>query len=97
MRLIFIDQAMPRTVHGLQTLRFNSVTILIFEQIEIVLVIFVVSRYFPQVDATKVGRYNFLIAAASIFISHEIHKLVVNFCTMWKKERATRSMFTEEE
>ena len=97
MRLVFEDQAMARAVHGLQALSFDLVTILLFQQIEIILVIFVVSRHFPQVDAAKVGRYDFLIASASIFVSHEIHELVVNFCTVWEKERATRSMLTKEE
>ena len=79
MLLILENEAMARTIHWLESLSLDSIAVLGFKQVQIVLVILVMTRHFPEVNVTQVWRNHFLIASFFVLAAHEVHQFIVDF------------------
>jgi hypothetical protein len=88
---IRIYQAVPWTVHWLQSVA-DPVMTLCGNQEQIFLVVFIMTRNFPQVDVEDVGCDYLLETAFDVLIPHKVDQFVVNFGSVWQKECATRGV-----
>ena len=81
---------MSRAIHWLETLAaIRSVVIrgaTRWNQIEIVLVVLIVARNFPQVYIVEIRCHDLFEATFSILLLNEIGESIVDMCTVWKEK-----------
>ena len=80
--LVSKHQAMSWAVHWLH----SETSVFSFQHEDVFLVLFVVTRSFPQLKIEHIWRNNLLETTDSVLFSNQIHKLVVNKSTFWVEE-----------
>lgn len=77
-------QAMARAIHWFQTESrccvFRMVMVLYYEKV--LLVVFVMTRYLPEIQMVHVGSDHFLVAPLVVLTSHQINELVIDLSAM---------------
>lgn len=77
---------MSWTVHGLHA----EALMLTLEQIDVVLIVLVMTRGLPQLEVKHVWSDYLIISSDSIFSFDQVDELVIDLSTMWVPESASR-------
>ena len=83
---------MARAIHRLQSLASTFTIILVcrirWNQIEIVLVVVIVTRNFPQIDIVQIWSLDFFKATLVVLLFNQLCQLIINMSTIRKEKCA---------